>query len=240
MHSGSRPQADTGHFENVLHHQIYQIVDGLLDLPSIVQAHCDHVTSGFGLGGVGQYQMGITSQITAHPFFTIGHSTRSVEEFVHLLNLQEIRLVADVRIIPRSRTNPQYNAAKLADALAGFGIGYEHIARLGGLRRKTPDVPTDVNAFWEHKSFHNYADYAMTEEFRCGLVRLRALGNVKTTAIMCAEAVWWRCHRRIITDYLIAAGETVFHILGTNQVAQAHLTTGAVLKAGGTLCYPAP
>jgi uncharacterized protein (DUF488 family) len=99
-------------------------------------------------------------------------------------------------------------------------------------------VPADVNAFWENQSFHNFADYAMSDEFRSGLARLRELGHGATSAIMCAEAVWWRCHRRIITDYLITAGETVFHILGTNHVEPATLTPGAVLTAGGTLSYP--
>ena len=173
-----------------------------------------------------------------HRFFTIGHSTRSVGEFVDLLRPQEVKLVVDVRTIPRSRTNPQYNAAKLAKALSKFEIGYEHIAELGGLRGKKRDVPADVNAFWENQSFHNYADYAMSDEFRSGLARLRELGHGATSAIMCAEAVWWRCHRRIITDYLITAGETVFHILATNHVAPASLTPGAVLTAGGTLSYP--
>ena len=93
----------------------------------------------------------------AHRFFTIGHSTRSVGKFVDLLRPQEVKLVVDVRTIPRSRNNPQYNAAKLAKALSEFGIGYEHIAELGGLRSKDRDVPADVNAFWENQSFHNYA-----------------------------------------------------------------------------------
>ena len=174
----------------------------------------------------------------AHRFFTIGHSTRTVGEFVDLLRPQEVKVIVDVRTIPRSRTNPQYNAVKLAKALSGFEIGYEHIAELGGLRSKKRDVPADVNAFWENQSFHNYADYAITDEFRSGLARLRELGHGTTSAIMCAEAVWWRCHRRIITDYLITAGETVFHILGTNHVEPATLTPGAVLTAGGTLSYP--
>ena len=159
-----------------------------------------------------------------HRFFTIGHSTRSIGEFVDLLRPQEIKLVVDVRTIPRSRTNPQYNAARLANSLSKFEIGYEHIAELGGLRGKKRDVPADVNAFWENQSFHNYADYAMSDEFRYGLARLRELGHVTTSAIMCAEAVWWRCHRRIIADYLIAAGETVFHIMATNHLAPAALT----------------
>ena len=174
----------------------------------------------------------------AHRFFTIGHSTRSVSEFVDLLRPQEVKLVVDVRTIPRSRTNPQYNAVKLAKALSEFEIGYEHIAELGGLRGKKRDVPADLNAFWENQSFHNFADYAMSDEFRSGLARLRELGHGATSAITCAEAVWWRCHRRIITDYLITAGETVFHILGTNHVEPATLTPGAVLTAGGTLSYP--
>ena len=99
-------------------------------------------------------------------------------------------------------------------------------------------LPADVNSFWENQSFHNYADYAMSDEFRSGMARLRELGHGAISAIMCAEAVWWRCHRRIIADYLIAAGETVFHILAANQIAPASLTPRAVLTAGGTLSYP--
>jgi uncharacterized protein (DUF488 family) len=174
----------------------------------------------------------------AHQFYTIGHSTRSIGEFVDLLRLQEIKLVIDVRTIPRSRTNPQYNAGELTKALSEFQIGYEHIAALGGLRGRKQDVPADVNAFWENQSFHNYADYATSEEFRSGLAKLRELGHATTCVTMCAEAVWWRCHRRIIADYLMAAGETVFHILGADHVAPARLTVGAVLEAGGTLSYP--
>ena len=173
-----------------------------------------------------------------HRFFTIGHSTRTVGEFVDLLKPQEVKVVVDVRTIPRSRTNPQYNAAKLANALSEFEIGYEHIAELGGLRGRKRDVPADVNAFWENQSFHNYADYAMGDEFRSGLARLRKLGHRTTPAMMCAEAAWWRCHRRIITDYLITERETVFHILRPNHVAPASRTPGAVLTAGGTLSYP--
>jgi uncharacterized protein (DUF488 family) len=99
-------------------------------------------------------------------------------------------------------------------------------------------VPADVNAFWEHQRFHNYADYAMSHELRTGLARLRRLGDGTTSAIMCAEAVWWCCHRRIVADYLIAAGESVFHILGINRVAPASLTPGALVTAGGMLSYP--
>lgn len=173
-----------------------------------------------------------------HRFYTIGHSTRSIGEFVDLLTPQRIKLVVDVRTIPRSRTNPQYNAEALAKALSEFQIGYAYISALGGLRGRRRDVPADANAFWDNQSFHNYADYATTEEFKFGLARLRELGHATICATMCAEAVWWRCHRRIIADYLLAAGETVFHILGANHVTPARLTEGAVMRAGGTLSYP--
>jgi uncharacterized protein (DUF488 family) len=163
----------------------------------------------------------------ARPFYTIGHSTRPLEAFVDLLRDCEVRLVVDVRTVPRSRTNPQYNRDTLPRSLAEFQIGYEHIAALGGLRGHKRDVPPSVNGFWQNKSFHNYADYALSQEFRDGLARLRTLGHATTCAIMCAEAVWWRCHRRIIADYLIAAGETVCHILGPGHVDPARLTQAA-------------
>jgi uncharacterized protein (DUF488 family) len=174
----------------------------------------------------------------AYPFFTIGHSTRSIDEFVDLLNDSAVQLVVDVRTVPRSRTNPQFNTDVFAESLSQSQIGYEHIATLGGLRGRERDVPAEVNAFWRNRSFHNYADYAMSEEFRSGVTNLRALGHVRPCAIMCAEAVWWRCHRRIITDYLIAAGETVFHILGRGHIEQADMTDAARLRSSGTLAYP--
>jgi uncharacterized protein (DUF488 family) len=175
----------------------------------------------------------------ALPFFTIGHSTRPVSEFVDLLESQQIRLVVDVRTIPRSRANPQYNGDVLAQALAQYQVGYERIATLGGLRGRKHDISPSVNAFWQNQSFHNYADYALTEEFRAGLARLRILGQERRSAIMCAEAVWWRCHRRIIADYLLAAGETVFHILGQDRIEPANLTGAARLAPDMSLTYPA-
>ena len=177
--------------------------------------------------------------IGRHPFHTIGHSTRSIGELVELLRAAEVRLVADVRTVPRSRTNPQYNCDVLPAALGSFKIGYEHIAALGGLRGRRKDTPPAVNAFWQNQSFHNYADYAMTPEFRSGLARLRQLGRATPCAIMCAEALWWRCHRRIVADYLIAAGETVLHILGPNEIAEAHMTREAKQMPDGALTYPA-
>lgn len=174
------------------------------------------------------------------PFFTIGHSNRSLDEFVALLQEAEIELLADIRTIPKSRANPQFNGDTLPGALASFGIAYEHMAALGGLRGKARTASPDVNGFWTNESFHNYADYALTAPFREGLARLIEEGRKRRTAIMCSEAVWWRCHRRIVTDYLIAAGETVFHIMGNGRLEPARLTPGAVVQPDGTVLYPAP
>jgi uncharacterized protein (DUF488 family) len=174
----------------------------------------------------------------AEPFFTIGHSTRSLDELVSLLAPNDVRLLVDVRTVPRSRTNPQYNTDTLPAALSPRGIAYEHIAALGGLRGRQKDVAPDVNGYWENASFHNYADYAMGEEFRAGLARLRELGRERRCAIMCAESVWWRCHRRIITDYLLASGNEVFHIVSSDVPEPARMTPQAQPGPEGTLVYP--
>jgi len=174
----------------------------------------------------------------ANPFYTIGHSTRPLDEFVSLLLTADVTLVVDVRPVPRSRTNPQYNSDVLPPALLKHHIEYEHIAALGGLRARQRQVPADVNGFWENKSFHNYADYAMGEQFHDGLIRLRELGRTRRCAIMCAEAVWWRCHRRIIADYLLASGETVFHIMGPANIVPAKSTRAAKAGPSDILTYP--
>jgi uncharacterized protein (DUF488 family) len=173
-----------------------------------------------------------------NPFFTIGHSVRPLTVFMDLLKDADVRLVVDVRTIPRSRTNPQYNVDTLPTSLRGFSIGYEHIAALGGRRGRQPNVAPTTNAFWKNESFHNYADYAMGEDFHGGLKRLRTLGHAERCAIMCAETLWWQCHRRIISDYLIAAGETVLHILGPGQIKAASMAPAAKLGADGALTYP--
>ena len=175
----------------------------------------------------------------AYPFYTIGHGTRPIGEFIDLLQSVQVTLVADVRTVPRSRTNPQYNRDALPPSLATGGIRYEHIAALGGLRGRERGVPVDVNAFWQNDSFHNYADYAMSDRFRAGLSHLRDLGRNQCCAIMCAETLWWRCHRRIITDYLLAAGETVFHLLGPGHIEAAAMNAAARLQTEGYLIYPA-
>lgn len=174
----------------------------------------------------------------AFPFFTIGHSIRPIGEFIDLLTASEVSLVVDVRTVPRSRTNPQYDRETLPGSLSGFQIAYEHVAELGGRRGRRPDIAPEVNAFWENQSFHNYADYAMGEGFRSGLGRLHELGEVRRCAVMCAEALWWRCHRRIIADYLLVAGARVFHILGPDSVTPASLTKVATPQPDGALTYP--
>ncbi|MGH8175855.1 MAG: DUF488 family protein [Steroidobacter sp.] len=171
-------------------------------------------------------------------FFTIGHSTRSLSEFVELLQAARVGLIVDVRAIPRSRTNPQFNREAFADALTAHHLAYEHIAALGGRRGRSREE-SSPNTFWENQSFRNYADYAMGEVFRSGFERLRALGRERPCAIMCAEAVWWRCHRRIIADYLLAAGDSVFHIMGKDRFDAAALTAAARPRSDGILVYPA-
>jgi len=176
----------------------------------------------------------------AQPFYTIGHGTRPLGELIDLLRSVDVTWLADVRTVPRSRTNPQYNRDTLPQSLEPFGIGYKHMAALGGLRSRAREVPPDVNAFWENGSFHNYADYAMGERFRVGLNHLRALGETRRCAVMCAETVWWRCHRRIITDYLLAAGERVFHIFSPQKIEAATINEAARPQPSGALAYPAP
>jgi uncharacterized protein (DUF488 family) len=141
------------------------------------------------------------------------------------------------RLLPTS--GPCHNRETLPSALAEFQIAYDHLPALGGLRGRQQGIPPAVNAFWDNAGFHNYADYAMTAPFRSGLDALRALAHGQRCAIMCAEAVWWRCHRRIIADYLLHEGETVFHILGRGRLEPARLTESAQPGANGTLVYPA-
>lgn len=172
------------------------------------------------------------------PFYTIGHSNRTLDAFVGMLDAVDIALLADIRKMTRSRTNPQFNEATLPAALAAVDIAYEHIAALGGLRGKSRGVPDEVNGFWTNRSFHRYADYALSPEFRTGLDLLIAQGHRQRCAIMCSEAVWWRCHRRIVSDYLIARGETVLHIMGPNRVEPARLTAAAAIRDDGSIVYP--
>lgn len=173
------------------------------------------------------------------PFYTIGHSTRSIEEFVALLQAAEVTLVVDIRTIPKSRTNPQYNEDVLPGHLAPFKIEYVRIEDLGGLRSKSKEVEPVLNGFWNNQSFHNYADYALTQPFLDGLAQLIQLGRQQRCAVMCSEAVWWRCHRRIVADHLLARDESVFHLMGKDKIAPAQLTEGAKIEAKTVVVYPA-
>ena len=170
--------------------------------------------------------------------FTVGHSTRSGSELNALLLEAQVACVVDVRSIPRSRTNPQFNGDSLRESLAAAAIDYVHLAALGGRRGRSKRAPSP-NTLWRVEAFRNYADYAATEAFRAGLEQLKTLGANRCCAIMCAEAVWWRCHRRIIADYLLAEGIEVAHIMGPGKIEPATLTPGARQMPDGSLLYAA-
>ncbi|TDK51854.1 DUF488 domain-containing protein [Pseudomonas moraviensis] len=169
--------------------------------------------------------------------FTIGHSTRPIDVFIQMLKSFDVNAVVDIRTVPRSRTNPQYNLDVLPDLLAESDIEHFQIASLGGLRKKSKTVPDEVNAFWDNRSFHNYADYAFSDEFEAGLNQLLRLSDSRRCAIMCSEAVWWRCHRRIVADYLLSRGVEVLHIMDIGKSTEAILNPAAE-RTGNKLCYP--
>ncbi len=172
------------------------------------------------------------------PFFTIGHSTRSLTEFIGLLKDSGIELLVDVRSFARSRTNPQFNEETLPGALEAEGIGYLHLKQLGGRRSRAAGAPPSRNGYWTHPAFRNYADYTATDEFREGLRTLIDLGSRHRCAIMCSEAVWWRCHRRIIADYLLSRSKEVRHIVDARHITPATMTPAARSQRDGTLVYP--
>src|SRR6266513_2633031 len=166
--------------------------------------------------------------------WTIGHSTRNIDQFTALLKDNGIKLVVDVRSLPGSKRYPQFNKESLADSLGEAGIRYEHFPELGGRRKPKKD---SQNTVWRNASFRGYADYMETEEFREGIERLLDFANkVGPTAIMCAEAVWWRCHRSLISDYLKVSGIEVIHILDAKKT-ELHPFTSAACIVGGTLSY---
>src|SRR5436309_11729123 len=168
--------------------------------------------------------------------WTIGHSTRMIDEFISLLKENEIKLLADVRAWPGSRRYPQFNKEALAESLSAHGIRCEHFPELGGKRKAKPD---SRNTAWRNASFRGYADYMETEEFHKGIDRLRGLAReAGRVAIMCAEAVWWRCHRSLISDYLKVRGIEVMHILDANKI-EPHPYTSAARIVDGELNYAA-
>jgi uncharacterized protein (DUF488 family) len=165
--------------------------------------------------------------------WTIGHSTRPLAEFTALLESERIELLADVRRYPASRMHPHFNAEALARSLLSSGIRYEAFGDLGGRRPPRPDSP---NTRWRNASFRGYADYMETPEFGAAFARLRDHAAKARTAIMCAEALWWRCHRALIADALKVLGVEVLHILGDGKKVE-HPYTSAVSIAGGKLSY---
>jgi uncharacterized protein (DUF488 family) len=155
-----------------------------------------------------------------------------------LIRQVDVDLVVDVRSIPRSRANPQFGGLALAAALTTAGVDYRWLPALGGRRHRGRDALPSTNTFWRLPAFRDYADYAQTAPFRAGLDALMALAERRRCAIMCAEAVWWRCHRRIIADYVLARGGRVGHIMDPGRVASAILTPGVVEMPDGSLRYP--
>ena len=172
--------------------------------------------------------------------FTIGHSTRSANEFIEILHAFEVTKLVDIRSTPRSRTNPQFNLDLLPQTLRAAGINYIHAVNLGGRRARSSSVDETVDAGWDRRPFHNYADYAQTAPFLEALRELLKIALVETCAIMCAEAVWWRCHRRIVADHALAHGISVVHIFTSTKSEQASLTPFAVVDVDARVSYPAP
>ena len=161
--------------------------------------------------------------------FTVGHSTHAVDAFVGLLRPHGVRAIADVRTIPRSRRHPQFNAEALAAVLEAESISYRHFAELGGLRRPRPE---SIHTAWTHPAFRGYADHMETAAFEAGLERLLSYAAEVPTAVMCAEAPWWRCHRRLLADALAARGVPVVHILGSGAPQRHELTPFATILDG--------
>jgi uncharacterized protein (DUF488 family) len=165
--------------------------------------------------------------------WTVGHSTLSVQDFIARLKSFEITLLADVRSFPGSRRYPHFNKESLSSALRDAGVRYEHFRELGGRRRPRPD---SLNMTWRNESFRGYADYMETPEFRAGVERLLELVQQQRVAIMCSEAVWWRCHRSMISDYLKVKDFEVVHIMGEGK-SEPHPFTAAARIVDGSLSY---
>lgn len=174
----------------------------------------------------------------AGPLFTIGHSNRSLESVISMLRDAGADMVVDVRRFPLSRTNPQFNNDVLRTELPSRQIGYEHWPDLGGRRKAQAQIADATNAYWQNRSFHNYADYALTVPFQAAIANLVELARDRAPALMCSEAVWWRCHRRIIADYLLARQIEVRHILDFGKITPAGMTPGAKPLADGSVLYP--
>src|SRR5512146_739418 len=170
-----------------------------------------------------------------HTLWNIGHYTRQIDQILNLMRAYKIRLLIDVRTIPRSRYNPQFNSDSLAKSAADADIGYRHAAALGGLRKAMKD---SINMGWRNASFRGYADYMQTNEFWNALEELMAESRLRPTAIMCAEALPWRCHRSLIADAVLSRAWTVRHIMSLDKADDHKLTPFAAIDRG-KLIYPA-
>ena len=166
--------------------------------------------------------------------FTVGHSTHELARFVELLRLSGVEGLVDVRTVPRSRRMPHFAQESLASELPAAGIEYVHLPALGGFRRPRPDSP---NTGWRHDGFRGYADHMESEEFAAGMAALEALAAKRPTAIMCAEALWHRCHRRLVSDALTARGWTVLHIRSDGRT-EPHVLTPFAVVGGERVTYP--
>jgi uncharacterized protein (DUF488 family) len=166
--------------------------------------------------------------------WTVGHSTHSIDAFVALLVAHDIAQVADIRAVPKSRRHSHFNTDALARSLPKRGVAYVHLPLLGGWRHAAAESP---NGAWRNPSFRGYADYAMGDEFADGLAQLRQLAAARRTAMMCSEALWWRCHRRLIADRLIVAGDTVCHISSAGRASAHQLTPFATVERSGQIAY---
>ncbi len=175
-------------------------------------------------------------QDSAVTVYTIGHSTRAVEDFIAMLHAHGVTRLVDVRTVPRSRHNPQFNRESLPAPLAAAGITYVHMPGLGGLRHARKD---SINTAWRNASFRGYADYMQTDEFRTNLDELIGHAGRERVAVMCAEAVPWRCHRSLISDALTARGHRVLHIMTIDR-ADPHAMTSFARVEGDHVVYPAP
>jgi uncharacterized protein (DUF488 family) len=173
--------------------------------------------------------------MTDDALWTVGHSTRALETFVDILRAHRIGAVADVRRFPASRRHPQYNGAALQASLAEHGIEYHGMPALGGRRRPRPD---SRNTGWRNPSFRGYADYMETPAFAAAVAALKALATRRPTAVLCAEALWWQCHRALIADYLAAQGTTVLHIRDADR-SEPHRYSAPAHVANGVLSYGA-
>ena len=165
--------------------------------------------------------------------WTIGHSTRALSDFIQILKAHQINTLVDVRSFPRSRRYPQFNSSELSVSLDGEGITYHHFPALGGRRKP---LPQSRNSAWRNPSFRAYADHMETAEFQKGIEELLEVARKSRTAVMCAEALWWRCHRSLIADYLKAIGATVVHVAGESQT-ETHPYTTAARIVNGRLTY---